>query len=102
MKNSISTGICISKPLPLYTIIFWKGIENHILRMMFPHILFGSHWGQSEEKEVEEKFQEGMLSKLSKITDLMSKLDVYVNGEDKDRVKKLLGCMLLYLCTIVC
>ena len=34
------------------------------------------------------KFADGMLSKISKITDLISKLDSYANGEDQSRVKK--------------
>ena len=41
-----------------------------------------------KELEVEAKFEEGMLTKMSKITNLISKLDDFVDGEDKDRVKK--------------
>ena len=42
----------------------------------------------SKEEEVEKKFADGMLTKMSKITDLISKLDSFANGEDKSRVKK--------------
>jgi len=42
----------------------------------------------SEDEEVEKKFADGMLTKMSKITDLISKLDSFANGEDQSRVKK--------------
>ena len=51
--------------------------------MFFPHII--------KEIEVEEKFQEGMLTKMSKITDLISRLDSFASGSDgpdQSRVKK--------------
>ena len=41
-----------------------------------------------KDAEIEKKFQDGMLSKMSKITDLISKLDSFAEGADKDRVKK--------------
>lgn len=39
-------------------------------------------------KEVEQRFEDGMLTKLSKMTDLIAKLDGFANGEDKQRVQK--------------
>ena len=51
--------------------------------MFFPHII--------KEIEVEEKFQEGMLTKMSEITDLISRLDSFASGSDgsdQSRVKK--------------
>jgi len=44
-----------------------------------------------EELETEQKFTDGMLTKMSKITDLISKLDSFSAGEDSARVKKHLG-----------
>lgn len=44
-----------------------------------------------KEIEVEEKFQDGMLTKMSKITDLISRLDSFTStsdGSDQSRVKK--------------
>lgn len=38
--------------------------------------------------ELEQKFEQGMLAKMSKITDLISKLETYSAGEDAARVKK--------------
>ena len=48
---------------------------------------------ESEEMEVEQKFQDGMLTKMSKITDLISRLESLegldgVNGDDQKRIKK--------------
>lgn len=43
---------------------------------------------RDKELEVEDKFADGMLTKMSKITDLISKLDSFSNGVDKDRVQK--------------
>ena len=42
----------------------------------------------TKDVEVEEKFKEGMLSKMPKITDLISKLDGFAEGSDKARVEK--------------
>ena len=41
-----------------------------------------------KDAEIEKKFQDGMLTKMSKITDLISKLDCFAESGDKDRVKK--------------
>ena len=43
---------------------------------------------KSEEIATEQKFHDGMLSKMSKITDLISRLDVHKSGEDRARVQK--------------
>lgn len=43
---------------------------------------------EQEELETEQKFTDGMLTKMSKITDLISKLDSFSAGEDSARVKK--------------
>ena len=42
----------------------------------------------SQEIETEQKFEDGMLAKLSKITDLISKLEAFSASEDGTRVKK--------------
>ncbi|CAK9085488.1 Uncharacterized protein SCF082_LOCUS40494 [Durusdinium trenchii] len=46
------------------------------------------HTTQGEDLEVEKKFEEGMLTKMSKITDLISKLDGYTQGDDAERVRR--------------
>lgn len=43
----------------------------------------------TKELETEQKFQDGMLTKMSKITDLMSRLDTLNHGDDAARVGKL-------------
>lgn len=48
----------------------------------------------SKAKKNEKTFEDAMLRKLSKVTDLMSRLDTYVCGEEASRVKK---CLLLIL-----
>ena len=57
--------------------IIWDVIPPLGLQFMF-----------TKDVEVEEKFKEGMLSKMSKITDLISKLDGFAEGSDKARVEK--------------
>lgn len=59
---------------------------------------------KSQEMEVEEKFNSGMLTKMSKITDLMSKLEGLVglegvNGEDQTRCRK---CLIFQLDILSC
>ena len=41
-----------------------------------------------KERELEQKFEDGMLAKMSKITDLIAKLDSFSQSEDGARVKK--------------
>eukprot|EP00435_Cladocopium_sp_Y103_P046752 s144_g13.t1 len=48
----------------------------------------GSSRQPKKEAEVEKKFADGMLTKMSKITDLISKLDAFASGDDQARVKK--------------
>lgn len=50
-----------------------------------------THENACKDQEIEQKFQDGMLTKMSKITDLISKLDGFAAGEDATRVKKCLG-----------
>lgn len=47
-----------------------------------------THVNACKDQEIEQKFQDGMLTKMSKITDLISKLDGFAAGEDATRVKK--------------
>lgn len=44
----------------------------------------------TQEREVEQKFADGMLAKMSKITDLIAKLESLegTSSADQDRVKK--------------
>lgn len=41
-----------------------------------------------KERELEQKFEDGMLAKMSKITDLIAKVDSFQQSDDGARVKK--------------
>ena len=50
----------------------------------------------SKARKNEKTFEDAMLKKLSKVTDLMSRLDTYVGGEEASRVKKCLVLVLIH------
>ena len=75
-QHEISTyGVDVLRPFPIRRF-------NLVITPLGFQFLF------TEDVEVEEKFQDGMLSKMSKITDLISKLDAFADGADKTRVRK--------------
>ena len=61
-----------------------------ILDPCYPNKMFTSYYGWIDSKDMgtEQNFQDGMLTKLSKITDLMTRLDSLNHGDDKSRVGK--------------